>query len=65
MQLPRDAQMRFLKGVILTEQKKPAEAIRLFTALTEDFPDLLAPYNKLAVLYAAGGGDLHPGRYDR
>lgn len=52
---PRDAQMRFLKGVILTEQNKPAEAIGVFTKLTEDFPDLPEPYNNLAVLYAAAG----------
>jgi tetratricopeptide (TPR) repeat protein len=54
-QKPRDAQMRFLKGVILTEQNKPAEAIALFTKLTEDFPDLPEPYNNLAVLYASSG----------
>lgn len=52
---PRDAQMRFLKGVILTEQNKSAEAIAVFSKLTEDFPDLPEPYNNLAVLYAAGG----------
>jgi tetratricopeptide (TPR) repeat protein len=52
---PRDAQMRFLKGVILTEQNKSAEAIALFTKLTEDFPTLPEPYNNLAVLYAAAG----------
>jgi tetratricopeptide (TPR) repeat protein len=52
---PRDAQMRFLKGVILTEQNKPAEAIAIFTRLTEDFPALPEPYNNLAVLYAAAG----------
>jgi tetratricopeptide (TPR) repeat protein len=52
---PRDAQMRFLKGVILTEQNKTAEAIVVFTKLTEDFPTLPEPYNNLAVLYAAAG----------
>jgi tetratricopeptide (TPR) repeat protein len=52
---PRDAQMRFLKGVILTEQNKSAEAIAIFTKLTEDFPTLPEPYNNLAVLYAANG----------
>jgi Flp pilus assembly protein TadD/ketosteroid isomerase-like protein len=52
---PRDAQMRFLKGVILTEQNKTAEAITVFTKLTEDFPTLPEPYNNLAVLYAAAG----------
>jgi len=54
-QRPRDAQMRFLKGVILTEQNKSPEAIAVFTKLTEDFPDLPEPYNNLAVLYAASG----------
>jgi tetratricopeptide (TPR) repeat protein len=54
-QRPRDAQMRFLKGLILTEQNKPAEAIVIFTKLTEDFPDLPEPYNNLAVLFAASG----------
>ncbi len=50
---PKDAQGRFLKGVILTEQNKSAEAIKVFTALTEDFPELPEPYNNLAVLYAS------------
>jgi tetratricopeptide (TPR) repeat protein len=52
---PRDARARFLKGLILTEQNKPAEAIKVFTALTEDFPELPEPYNNLAVLYASQG----------
>lgn len=52
---PRDAQMRFLKGVILTEQNKTSDAITVFTKLTEDYPGLPEPYNNLAVLYAAAG----------
>jgi tetratricopeptide (TPR) repeat protein len=52
---PRDAQMRFLKGVILTEQNKTADAITVFSRLTEDFPELPEPYNNLAVLYAGSG----------
>lgn len=52
---PRDAQMRFLKGVILSEQRRPGEAITIFARLTEDFPGLPEPYNNLAVLYAADG----------
>jgi tetratricopeptide (TPR) repeat protein len=52
---PRDPQMRFLKGVILTEQNKSNEAIAVFTKLTEDYPALPEPYNNLAVLYAATG----------
>lgn len=49
---PRDPQMRFLRGVILTESGKANDAIAVFTKLTEDFPELPEPYNNLAVLYA-------------
>jgi len=52
---PRDAQGRFLKGLILTEQNKNGEAIDVFTRLTQDYPELPEPYNNLAVLYAAQG----------
>lgn len=52
---PKDAQMRFLKGLIYTEQKKTPEAIQIFTRLTEDYPELPEPYNNLAVLYASQG----------
>ena len=49
---PKDAQGRFLKGLILTEMGRTADAITVFTLLTEDFPELPEPYNNLAVLYA-------------
>ena len=49
---PKDAQGRFLKGLILTEMNKPGDAIAVFTKLTEDYPELPEPYNNLAVLYA-------------
>lgn len=49
---PKDAQGRFLKGLIYTEMNKPSEAIATFTKLTEDYPELPEPYNNLAVLYA-------------
>jgi tetratricopeptide (TPR) repeat protein len=49
---PKDAQGRFLKGLILTELNRPADAIAVFTKLTEDYPELPEPYNNLAVLYA-------------
>ena len=52
---PRDARARFLRGLILTEQNKPADAIKVFTSLTEDYPELPEPYNNLAVLYASQG----------
>src|SRR5690348_6683876 len=52
---PKDAQARFLKGVILTEQGKQSEAIDVFTKLTQDYPSLPEPYNNLAVIYAGQG----------
>lgn len=51
-QNPKDAQGRFLKGLILTEQEKLDEATAVFVGLTSDFPELPEPYNNLAVLYA-------------
>lgn len=52
---PKDAQGRFLKGLILTEMNRHAEAIKVFSDLTTDYPQLPEPYNNLAVLYAAQG----------
>ena len=52
---PKDAQARFLKGLILAEQNNIPEAIAIFTGLTEDYPELPEPYNNLAVLYAQKG----------
>lgn len=52
---PKDAQARFLKGLILTEQGNTTDAIKIFSALTEDYPELPEPYNNLAVLYASKG----------
>lgn len=54
-QRPKDPQVRFLKGLILAEQGKSAEAITVFTKLSEDHPELPEPYNNLAVLYASSG----------
>ena len=52
---PKDPQMRFIKGVVLTESRRTAEAIATFQKLTEDYPELPEPYNNLAVLYAGQG----------
>jgi tetratricopeptide (TPR) repeat protein len=52
---PRDARARFLKGLILTEQGKQVDAIKVFQGLSEDYPELPEPYNNLAVLYASQG----------
>jgi len=50
---PKDEQISFLKGLILTDQGKTDDAIAVFTELTEEYPELPEPYNNLAVLYAS------------
>jgi tetratricopeptide (TPR) repeat protein len=52
---PKDVAGQFLKGVILAEQNKSADAIKIFSAITEKHPELPEPYNNLAVLYAEQG----------
>lgn len=52
---PKDARGRFLKGIIFAEQRKPDDAIKVFTELTQEYPELPEPYNNLAVLYASQG----------
>ena len=52
---PKDAQLRFLKGVVLTDLKKSPEAVDVFLQLSGDFPELPEPYNNLAVIYASQG----------
>jgi Flp pilus assembly protein TadD len=49
---PKDPQMRFLRGVALTEAGRTGDAVTAFQRLTEDYPELPEPYNNLAVLYA-------------
>ena len=49
---PRDAQIRFMRGVVLTEMGRTQEAVAVFNRLTEDYPELPEPYNNLAVIYA-------------
>lgn len=52
---PRDPMMRFLRGISLSQAGRSAEAVTVFTKLTEDYPELPEPFNNLAVLYAQQG----------
>ncbi|MEO8080898.1 MAG: tetratricopeptide repeat protein [Caldimonas sp.] len=52
---PRDAQMRFLKAVVLAEGGRAGEATALLEQLTRDYPELAEPHNNLAALHAAAG----------
>ena len=58
---PSDANLRFLKGVLLAQMDRKQEAVGVFTALTQDFPQLAEPYNNLGVLLA-GFGDFNRAR---
>lgn len=52
---PRDPQMRYLKGLIQRDSGRQDEALKTFTQLTEEYPELPEPYNGLAVIHAARG----------
>ncbi len=52
---PRDAQMRFLRAVVLGDLNRTDEAVAALESLTEDFPELPEPYNNLAVIRANQG----------
>jgi tetratricopeptide (TPR) repeat protein len=49
---PQDLPWRFLRGVVLTEQNKLAEAEAQFLQLVAERPDLPEVYNNLAVVYS-------------
>ncbi len=52
---PQDAEARFARGLVLVKLNKTPEAIKVFSDLTRDYPQLPEPYNNLAVLYAQQG----------
>jgi Flp pilus assembly protein TadD len=52
---PKDAQMRFLKSVVLADTGRTAEAQAILQQLVQDYPELAEPHNNLAAIYAAGG----------
>ncbi|MFY7866743.1 tetratricopeptide repeat protein [Roseateles sp.] len=52
---PNDLKLRFALGVMQMDLGQQAAAQELFTALTQDFPDIADPYNNLAVIHAAKG----------
>ena len=52
---PKDAQMRFLKSVILSDIGRTGEAQTLLQQLVQEYPELAEPHNNLAALYAASG----------
>ncbi len=52
---PQDARLRFLRGVVLSDMQRDADAMAAFQALAQDFPELPEPYNNIALLHARAG----------
>jgi tetratricopeptide (TPR) repeat protein len=52
---PRDAQARFLVGVVLMDLRRDAEAMARFQELAQEFPELPDPQNNIALLHARAG----------
>ena len=52
---PKDAQMRFLKSVVLADSGRRADAANLLQQIAQDFPELAEPHNNLAAIHAAAG----------
>lgn len=54
-QTPDELKLRFALGVMKLELGEQPTALDIFTALSQDFPDLADPLNNLAVIHAAQG----------
>lgn len=52
---PRDAQMRFLRSVLLSDAGRSSEAETLLRQLAQDYPELAEPHNNLAAIHASRG----------
>jgi tetratricopeptide (TPR) repeat protein len=52
---PHDAEARFARGLVLMKMNRNDDALKAFSELTRDYPQLPEPYNNLAVLYAQMG----------
>lgn len=58
---PGDARARFLKGVVLMDIGRDAQALDIFTQLSQAYPELPDPMNNIALLQARAG-QLEPAR---
>ena len=52
---PGDARLRFLQGVALFDLKRDAQALAVFSALAQDYPQLPEPHNNIAAIHARMG----------
>jgi tetratricopeptide (TPR) repeat protein len=52
---PRNAQAQFLHGVVLMDMARDEQALAVFTALAQEYPELPEPPNNIALLHARQG----------
>lgn len=52
---PGNPAPRFALGVLLLDRREDAEALALFTTMTQQFPSLPEPLNNIALLHARAG----------
>lgn len=52
---PRNAQARFLHGLVLMDMARDEQALALFTTLAQEYPELPEPPNNIALLHARQG----------
>ena len=58
---PADAVSRFLLGVVLMDMGRDEQALKVFTELSQTYPELPDPMNNIALLQARAG-QLEPAR---
>jgi Flp pilus assembly protein TadD len=52
---PDDAQLRFLRGVVLMDLGRDAAALEVFETLNQAYPELPEPLNNIGLLHARAG----------
>ncbi len=52
---PKDAHLRFERGVLLMREHRIDDAQRVFSDLARDYPDMPEAYNNIAVIHAGRG----------
>jgi Flp pilus assembly protein TadD len=52
---PDNAQLRFLRGVVLMDMGRDAQALEVFRQVSQAYPELPEPLNNIGLLQARGG----------
>ncbi len=52
---PRDAELQFLRGVVLMDLQRNSEAMAQFERMSQEYPELPDPWNNIALLHVRAG----------